>query len=405
MTDHCAETWKSEKNCIIIAFMSDDQTLSSGSSDFARTRRVILQVILLVAATIAISWVVYALRALLVLLAFTIIFCYLVAPLVDFIERPFRIGARTWHVPHTLAIMIVYLLLFGGIALALERILPLFSEQISSLLENVPAYTRQLDQYSKWLTSLPNRYRLPANLRLTWENSINTLIPSLFSWVQLIVSKVLQLTKYLPWVVLIPIIGFFFLKDVRVISDKLLTAFSKADTRYRATMFLKDVSATLAAYIRAQLVACLLVGIIEGTGLWLLGVSYPAVFAVTAGLFEFVPIIGPLTLGIIATLVASFHSWHSALLIAGFLAVYRIIHDYVIYPRLLSQGMEIHPVAVILAVLSGAELGGVIGVFLSVPVLALLMVCWRHWREMQLNRLAVPTNVDELSMIESISRE
>ena len=123
-----------------------------------------------------------------------------------------------------------------------------------------------------------------------------------------------------------------------------------------------------------------------GVGLWLLGLPYPLVFGVGAGLFEFVPLVGPISLGAVAMLVASFHSWRNALLVFAFLAIYRMIHDYVIYPRLISRGVEVHPVVVILAVLSGAELGGVVGVFLSVPVAALLIVCWRHWRDLRQDR-------------------
>jgi predicted PurR-regulated permease PerM len=112
-------------------------------------------------------------------------------------------------------------------------------------------------------------------------------------------------------------------------------------------------------------------------------------------LFEFVPVVGPVSLGAVAVLVASFHSWRNAILVFAFLAVYRVIHDYVIYPRLIGRSVEVHPVVVILAVLSGAELGGVIGVFLSVPVAALLLVCLRHWRGLRHERslaLAGPDN-------------
>jgi predicted PurR-regulated permease PerM len=118
-----------------------------------------------------------------------------------------------------------------------------------------------------------------------------------------------------------------------------------------------------------------------------------------------VPIVGPLALGIIAVLVASFHSWQSALAVAGFLAAYRILHDYVIYPRLLSEGVEIHPVAIILAVLCGAELGGVTGVFLSVPVVALLIVCWRHWHGLQADRANPILAPDGSQMVERLNVE
>jgi predicted PurR-regulated permease PerM len=61
--------------------------------------------------------------------------------------------------------------------------------------------------------------------------------------------------------------------------------------------------------------------------------------------------------------------------------VLRVVEDYVVYPRLIGHGVHLHPLAVILAVLSGAELGGVTGIFLSIPVIAILSVAHRHWLE------------------------
>jgi predicted PurR-regulated permease PerM len=120
----------------------------------------------------------------------------------------------------------------------------------------------------------------------------------------------------------------------------------------------------MAGYIRAQLLASLIVGVVVGVGLWLLGLPYPLIFAVGAGLLEFIPLVGPISLIAVAVLVASFHSWRNALLVFAFLAIYRMIQDYVIYPRLISRGVEVHPV----------------------PVTALLIVCWRHWRDLRQDR-------------------
>jgi predicted PurR-regulated permease PerM len=352
----------------------------------ARVRRIVTHVILLVAAAAAILWMVYELRMILLLLAFTAIFCYLIAPLVDFFEFSIRVGRLRLRVPHTMAIIIVYLLMAGAVVLVLEKIGPLLSDQLSAFFENMPNYAKKLDEYAKQLSALPNRYRLPPGWRQSLTDGLNSAVTGLLDWLQRVAFKTVRLATYLLWLVLIPVLGFFFLKDAKAISDRLLSSLPAADMRYRVATFLNDVSETMAGYIRAQLLASLIVGVVMGVGLWLLGLPYPLVFGVGAGLFEFVPLVGPISLGAVAMLVASFHSWRNALLVFAFLAIYRMIHDYVIYPRLISRGVEVHPVVVILAVLSGAELGGVVGVFLSVPVAALLIVCWRHWRDLRQDR-------------------
>lgn len=347
--------------------------------DPARVRRIVLTVVLIVAAFIGVLWLLYALRLVVLLLAFTVIFCYLIAPVVDFVERPFRLN---WKLPRPLAIAIVYLLFIGAIVLASDYIVPRLSEQIGAFSDNFPTYAQQLDQYVKSVEKLPSRYRLPASWRQSLVDWVIATKQILIGWLQSVVGRTFQLALFLPWLILIPVLGFFFLKDAKTISSRFLLSLSEADLRYRVTIFLNDVSGTLAGYIRTQVIACVLVGTIEGFGLWLLGVSYALIFAIAAAILEFLPVVGPLTLGIVAVVVVNFHSVESVVLVASFLIIFRIIHDYLIYPRLVSAGVEIHPIAVILAVICGAELGGVVGIFLSVPVVALLIVCFRHWRDL-----------------------
>jgi len=346
------------------------------SHDIGKIRSVAWQSTLIVAASAGAIWLLYALRMVLLLLAFTVLFCYLVLPLVDFLNRPRRLVS----IPRTVSILLVYLGLGGLIFLGFEQILPLLADQLTSLLENIPGYARRFDQTVKWLATLPARYRLPLGWRATLTEMINTMPLRLLDWVQTVASHTFGMSLYLSWLILIPVIGFFFIKDVSGLHSRLISSFPEGDVRIRIAEFLQDVSQTLAAYIRAQVLACLLVGLIEGTVFRLMGVSYPLILGVAAGLLEFIPVIGPAILFISAVLIASLSSWQTCIIIAVFLLVFRAVHDYVIYPRLVSEGVNIHPVVVILAVVCGAEIGGMVGVFLSVPVAALLLVCVRHWR-------------------------
>ena len=152
--------------------------------------------------------------------------------------------------------------------------------------------------------------------------------------------------------------------------------------RWRGDEFFQDISETLAAYTRAQLTACLFIGIVCSIGFALLGLPSPLVLGFIAGVFEFVPLIGPLLIAILAALVATLNGglfW--ALMVLLFLGVLRVFQDYFIYPRLIGQGIHLHPLAVIIAILSGAELAGVAGIFLAIPVVAILTVSYRHWLE------------------------
>ncbi|MEY4167035.1 MAG: putative permease [Acidobacteriota bacterium] len=346
------------------------------SYDIGKIRSIAWQSTLIVAASGGVVWLLYALRMVLLLLAFTVLFCYLVLPLVNFLNRPRRLVS----LPRSVSILLVYLGLAGVVFLIFEQIIPLLADQFTALLDSIPGYARRFDQTIKWLASLPARYRLPLGWRTTLGDMINSMPLRLFDWLQAVASQTFGLSLYLSWLILIPVIGFFFIKDVSGLHSRLISSFPEGDVRIRIAAFLQDVSQTLAAYIRAQVLACLLVALIEGSAFWLLGISYPLILGFAAGLLEFIPVIGPAILFIAAVMIASLDSWQTGLIIAIFLLVFRAIHDYVIYPRLVSEGVKIHPVVVILAVVCGAEIGGMVGVFLSVPVAALLLVCIRHWR-------------------------
>jgi predicted PurR-regulated permease PerM len=180
---------------------------------------------------------------------------------------------------------------------------------------------------------------------------------------------------------LIPILALFLLKDSANLRAIALQTLPPGPWRWRGGELCRDINATLAVYIRAQLIACMLVGTVCTVGFYLMGVRYALVLGIVSGLLEFIPLIGPLAVALIATLIASFSSLKQALGVVVFLGIVRIVHDYVIYPRIIGHGMPLHPLAVIVAILCGAALAGVPGIFLAIPTVAVLSVGYRHWLE------------------------
>jgi hypothetical protein len=116
-------------------------------------------------------------------------------------------------------------------------------------------------------------------------------------------------------------------------------------------------------------------------GFLIIGVPYALLLGLIAGVLEFIPLVGPLTVAILAAGITSFYSPKQAIFVILFLGILRIVHDYVVYPRIIGQGVHLHPLAVILAILSGAEIAGIAGIFLAIPVIAIATVSYRHWLE------------------------
>jgi predicted PurR-regulated permease PerM len=183
---------------------------------------------------------------------------------------------------------------------------------------------------------------------------------------------------YLPWLILVPILAFFFLKDAHLFRVGLLRIVPVGDWRTRVESVMTDVNATLTAYTRAQLISCLLIGVICTIGFYLLGNDYALLLGILAAVLELVPLLGPLTLAIVAVLVGSLESGWQALWTAVFLGVLRIAQDYAFYPRIIRDGIHLHPLAVILSVLAGEQVAGIAGVFIAIPLVALLTVLYKH---------------------------
>ncbi len=211
---------------------------------------------------------------------------------------------------------------------------------------------------------------------------------------------------FIPWLILVPILAFFFLKDANLFRVSLLRIFPSGDWRTRIESIIHDVNTTLAAYTRAQLISCALIGTLCTIGFYLLGVNYALLLGVMAGIFEFVPLIGPITIAIIAIFIGGLESGWQALYIGIFLGVLRILQDYVFYPRIVREGVHLHPLAIILSVLAGEQVAGIPGVFLSIPVVALLTVVYKHILEhsgskgIVANILAPKENSDEAQLSE-----
>jgi predicted PurR-regulated permease PerM len=106
-------------------------------------------------------------------------------------------------------------------------------------------------------------------------------------------------------------------------------------------------------------------------------VPYPGTLAIAALLLEMIPLVGPLTVAVVATAMAPDRV--TAVLI--FLVVLRVVQDYLIYPRLISRALHLRPLLVVIALWAGGAIGGVVGVCLAVPFIGALQLTWRHYRE------------------------
>ena len=343
--------------------------------------RAILGVILLVLAVAAGLWMLYMLKSVMLLVVLAMFFAYLIAPLVDVVHRFIAQRSRGRPIPRAVAIGLVYLLLFGSIGTASSLLVPQLGAQITLFGQQAPTYmTAARDRLQAW-RFVVNPDSFPPAIRDAVEKTVARSTETLEGSLSYALTSLLAFLSYLPWLVLIPILAFFLLKDADDFRGAALRTLPIGHLRGRGAELFEDINDTLAAYIRAALLGCLLIGVVCTLAFMIIGLPYALLLGALAGLLEFIPLVGPLVVALGATLVASFHSVGQATVVLFVLGILRIAQDYVIYPRLIGRGIHMHPLAVILAILCGAELAGVAGIFLAIPVVAVLSVMHRHWLE------------------------
>src|SRR5437899_8287600 len=257
--------------------------------------------------------------------------------------------------PHALAIGVVYVDLFFAIGFAVYFIVPRLADQFPQFRAQASDYYKKSSSSTDRLNQYFKQHRMPESAVDAVNNAVLGVVTKGVEYAGTAVERMFGLLSYVPWLILIPILGFFLLKDADSFRRSALKMLPRGRWRWRGDEFFQDVNSTLAAYIRAQLTACLLVGTISSVGFAVIGLPSPLVLGFISGALEFIPLVGPLVMALLVVLLALLHSGIGmAFAVLLFLGVLRIVQDYVIYPRVIGRGIHLHPLAVILSILCGA---------------------------------------------------
>ncbi len=222
------------------------------------------------------------------------------------------------------------------------------------------------------------RVGLPAGVRASAMHFTDGLSSGLVAHALEALSELRTATHYLPWLTLTPVLAYVLLIHQPAFRRSTLRLLPPGHLRWRSGQFVHDVNGTLAAWVRVQLTASLIVGVLCSAAFALLGVPYALVTGGAAGALEILPFVGPLGVAILAS---SLQPVERALAVLAFLVALRLVQDYVIYPRLIRRGMHLPALVVIAAIWFGTEMGGLAGAFLVIPVAGVLSIAFRHWRE------------------------
>ena len=271
--------------------------------------------------------------------------------------------AQSKKIPRLLSLIVIYLLFFIFFAALIYIFLPLMLDQLRDFSQNYPTYFGRIEEAAGVITFLPG---LSGNIH-ELLSQLTEQIPSftsLISYASSIFGGVLSFVVVL--------VVSFYLSISRNALDNFLRAILPPQFEVYAHSLWVRAQYKMGRWLQAQILLSFIMALITGLGLWILGVKYAFLVAVIAGVLEIVPYVGPIVSGGLATLLALSQSPILGLWTLIFFIVAQQLEGHILVPLLIKKLVGLNPVAVILAILVGAKLGGILGILLAVPIAAVI---------------------------------
>lgn len=294
-------------------------------------------------------------------------------------------------IPRTLSVLVIVSLFLGLMLVALFGIVPTIWQQVINLINDIPNMYNGLQNF---IASLPDRYPELANLQIV-ESLVNNAKNKALSMGESVVkgslASLVSLATLAVYLILVPMLVFFLLKD----KQEMMSIASGVLPRNRrlATKVWLEMNQQISNYIRGKVLEILIVGGVSYVTFAILDLRYSALLAVAVGFSVLIPYIGAAAVTIPVAIVGLFQ-WgltpqYYTLLVAYF--IIQILDGNVLVPILFSEAVNLHPVAIIIAVLVFGGLWGFWGVFFAIPLATLVKAVWH----------ALPSNDDDTASVDS----
>ena len=301
----------------------------------------------------------------------SIVIAYLLEGMVGFLQR--------WKAPRMVAVIVVFLSFITGMFVLFIWLFPLLSRQVSQLIQQLPT---MLIDGQKQLMLLPDRYPdfISAEQVQQIFDAISAGLTSLAKrLLSLSLASVMEIFSLVVYLILVPFLVFFFLKD----KDRILEWIRRLlpDNLDLTTTVWFEVNKQIANYIRGKGWEILIIWGISYTVFKLMGMQFSLLLSFFVGLSVILPYIGVTVMFLPVALIAYFQWGWGADMVYALIAyaAIQIFDGNILAPLLLSGVVNLHPVAIIISVLLFGGLWGVWGVFFAIPLATLVNAVIKTW--------------------------
>lgn len=338
--------------------------------------------IALLVAIIYILWKTFpVIGTILTIILASMVFSYLISPLVNFFEE--KLVDK--NIPQGWAIIIVYLIMLGVIALLLGLIIPSLAKEFVNFFNYLPRLlgmgTDILDGLVEKISKGSNFDNLNQVLDEA-EKFFNKIFLTgqtyLFGFISRIPDRIPNFLSVFVVIAIVPIVSFYLLKDRKAILDRLKQALAKHD-RYRILPLAEDLNLAMSDYVRGRLLMCLFAGVATSIVMFILGLDFAIVIGIITGIADIIPYIGPFIGFIPAFILAAIESPLKAAIMSLAFVIIQWLENNVVGPVILSDRVGLHPVVILFCIFVGGSIGGVLGMIFLTPIVVALRVVAKHF--------------------------
>lgn len=313
------------------------------------------------------------LKSVIALLFVVLIIISALGPIIDKWEK--------YKIPRWLGAILIYLIVIAFIFLIAYLIIPPLAHQIVDLANQLPDYIQKIEDSFSFLKDNSAREKVLETLQSNLSNISQNLAKASGGILSTTLAVFGGITSFVIGAVLV----FYLLLAKNEITEGILTFIPKKN-RAVVQRVGKEIIAKLGAWARGQFVLSVIVGLVSGVALKIIGVPYALILGIVAGLTEFIPTVGPIIGAIPAILIALGVSPIKAIIVVIVYILIQQLESNILVPNVMKKAVGINPAIIIIAILIGAELGGVVGMILAVPVAAIIAIIMREWKEMTIGQ-------------------
>lgn len=285
-------------------------------------------------------------------------------PAVDFLQKR--------GVKRALAIGIVYLALFAVIGVLGAVVFPPFVNQIESLVNRAVQLSRQPEGLDRTINDITGRFGIRVSVQEVQQQlqgaltGLSDAVGPLFSVTRSIITSITAIISIL-------LMTFFLLLDGERFAGATLNLFA-ANQRPRLRRLLGQMSQAVYGYVRGAFSIATICGVLTFIALTILQMPYAVALALLVAVFDLIPLVGATVGAAIVVIVALFVNPVTAGILIVYFFIYQQVENNVFQPIIYGRNVKVHPFAILVAVLVGAQLLGILGTLLAIPVAEILRI-------------------------------